>query len=121
MRCRTERRERPNDMEPRRINRKRTGTSKKSRTTFPKRWDTKAANGRRKAPGRPHRAPTLDFDDVIYGIHAVEEALVAGERLRAIHVADHRQRDPLLRGILEQAKATAIPIRFEGRQWFAQL
>jgi 23S rRNA (guanosine2251-2'-O)-methyltransferase len=70
---------------------------------------------------RPHRAPALDFDDIVYGIHAVEEALVAGERLRAIHVADHRQRDPLLRGIIEQAKAAAIPLRFEGRQWFTQL
>ncbi len=40
---------------------------------------------------RRGRAPALDFDDVIYGIHAVDEALAAGEALRALHVAARPQ------------------------------
>jgi len=63
----------------------------------------------------------LDFDDVMYGIHVVEEALAAGEPLRAIHVAEDRKRDPLLRKIAAQAKERAVPVRFERRQFFAQL
>ena len=42
------------------------------------------------------RKPRLDFDDVMYGIHVVEEAMNAGEELRAIHVSEDRKRDPLL-------------------------
>jgi len=70
--------------------------------------------------GRP-RKPRLDFDDVIYGIHIVEEALAAGEPLRAIHVSEDRKRDPLLRKIVAQAKERNVPVRFEGRPFFAQL
>jgi 23S rRNA (guanosine2251-2'-O)-methyltransferase len=72
------------------------------------------------SPERRAKAP-LDFDDVIYGIHAVDEALDSGERLRAIHISDDRKRDPMLRRILENAKAANIPVRFEERNWFAQL
>ncbi len=72
------------------------------------------------SPQRRAKAP-LDFDDVIYGIHAVDEALVAGERLRAIHISDERKRDPMLRRILDNAKAASIPVRFEERDWFSQL
>lgn len=72
--------------------------------------------------GRPHeRKPRLDFDDVMYGIHVVEEALKAGEQLRAIHIAEDRKRDPLLRAIVAQAKERSVPVRFEGKQFFAQL
>lgn len=71
---------------------------------------------------RPFRKdPKPDFDDIIYGVHAVAEALTAGEKLRAIHIADDRKRDPLFRKILEQATAANIPVRFEQRSWFAQL
>jgi len=63
----------------------------------------------------------LDFDDVMYGIHVVEEALVAGEPLRAIHVSEDRKRDPLLRKIVAHAKDRNVPVRFEGRPFFAQL
>jgi 23S rRNA (guanosine2251-2'-O)-methyltransferase len=61
----------------------------------------------------------VDLDDVIYGIHAVEEALAAGEMLRRIHVGDERKKDPALRGILERAREAAIAVRFENRSFFA--
>ena len=63
----------------------------------------------------------MDFDDVIYGIHVVEEALATGERLRSIHIADERKRDPLLRKIVSEAKERNITVRFEDRNYFAQL
>ena len=71
------------------------------------------------APRRPK--PKLDFDDVMYGIHVVEEALSAGEPLRAIHISDDRKRDPLLRKIVADAKERNITVRFEGRNFFTQL
>lgn len=67
------------------------------------------------------RAPKLDFDDVVYGIHATVEALGAGERLRAIHVSDDRKRDAALRELLQRAKDGNVPVRFEQRPFFASL
>ena len=67
------------------------------------------------------RSAPLDFDDVLYGIHAVDEALEAGLQLRAVHVADDRKRDPLLRKIVDRAKAVNVPVRFEERGWFDRL
>ena len=60
----------------------------------------------------------LDFDDLIYGIHAVEEALLAGERLRSIAVAADRTKDAALRVLLARAKERDVPIRFEQRAFF---
>jgi 23S rRNA (guanosine2251-2'-O)-methyltransferase len=76
---------------------------------------------RRIAPQRGHRppAPRVDLDDVIYGIHAVNEALVAGEPLRRIHVGDERKSDPVLRNLLERARSAEIQVRFENRTFFA--
>ena len=67
------------------------------------------------------RKARLDFDDVMYGIHVVEEALATGQALRAIHVSDDRKRDPLLRKIIADAKERNVPVRFEDRNFFAQL
>lgn len=87
--------------------------------------DRRRVNGRGKPPqrnGPPRkRAPKLDFDDVVYGIHVVEEALAANEKLRSIHVSDDRKRDPLLRQIVAIAKERNIPVRFEDRGFFNQL
>jgi 23S rRNA (guanosine2251-2'-O)-methyltransferase len=69
----------------------------------------------------PPRKAKLDFDDVMYGVHVVEEALTSGEPLRAIHVADERKRDPLLRKIIADANEREIPVRFENKGFFAQL
>ena len=80
---------------------------------------------RRRVGGRPERGertrPAFDFDDVIYGIHSIEEALVAGERLRGIHVADDRKKDSVLRVLLARAKELNVPVRFEQRPFFAKL
>ena len=69
-----------------------------------------SSKGRR---GLRQRGPrtVLDFDDLIYGIHAVEEALLAGERLRSIAVAADRTKDAALRVLL-------APVRFEQRAFF---
>jgi 23S rRNA (guanosine2251-2'-O)-methyltransferase len=75
---------------------------------------------RRLGSGRPKRKPQLDLDDVIYGVHAVEEALTAGEALRRLYVGDERKRDPALRRLLDDARTASIPIRFESRTFFSQ-
>lgn len=72
------------------------------------------------SPQRRAKTP-LDFDDIVYGIHTVDEALEAGEAFRAIHISDERKRDPQLRRILENAQKRQIPVKFEKRDWFAQL
>jgi 23S rRNA (guanosine2251-2'-O)-methyltransferase len=74
----------------------------------------------RLGPGRPPRRRELDLDDVVYGVHAVEEALAAGEPLRRLYVGDERKRDPALRKLLEQAKAQGLSVRFESRTFFSQ-
>jgi 23S rRNA (guanosine2251-2'-O)-methyltransferase len=79
------------------------------------------AGAPRRTGGPPRRERQLDFDDVVYGIHVVEEALNAGERLRSIHVADERKRDPLLRKLIADAKEREVPVRFEARSFFAKL
>jgi 23S rRNA (guanosine2251-2'-O)-methyltransferase len=66
------------------------------------------------------RAHSFDLDDAIYGIHAVEEALAAGERLRRLHVARDRQRDPAIAKLIRRAEALEIPVRLETHGWFAQ-
>jgi 23S rRNA (guanosine2251-2'-O)-methyltransferase len=64
--------------------------------------------------------PALDLDDIVYGVHAVTEALAGGEKLRRIHVADERRRDPALRALLASAEAAGVGVRFESRGFFAQ-
>ena len=83
------------------------------------------AGGKRRPPtegvegGGERRPPRVDLDDVIYGVHAVEEALAAGEGIRKLHVGEDRKSDPALRPLLERARATNVPIRFEHRAFFA--
>ncbi|HET6275851.1 MAG TPA: 23S rRNA (guanosine(2251)-2'-O)-methyltransferase RlmB [Candidatus Cybelea sp.] len=71
--------------------------------------------------GRRPVQSTLDFDDVVYGIHAVGEALTAGEALRVIHVAADRSKDAALRELLGQAKERNVRVRFEQRAFFERL
>lgn len=70
-------------------------------------------------PEPQRRAPRVDLDDVVYGVHAVDEMLAAGEPLRSIHVGDDRKRDPALRNLLEKARTANVPVRFESRAFFA--
>jgi 23S rRNA (guanosine2251-2'-O)-methyltransferase len=76
---------------------------------------------RRLRSDRPRpRKEAIDLDDVIYGIHAIEESLAANEPLRRIYVGDERKRDPALRLVLERAEAAGVPIRYESRSFFTQ-
>lgn len=68
----------------------------------------------------PRRSEQVDLDDVIYGVHAVGEALRAREPLRRVHVGDERKRDPALRGLLAHARDLGVPVRFESRSFFSQ-
>ncbi len=63
----------------------------------------------------------MDFDDLIYGVHTVGEALAASEPLRVVHVAMDRSKDNVLRALLAQAKERAVPVRFERRTFFERL
>ena len=65
------------------------------------------------------RGPRIDLDDIVYGVHAVDEMLVAGEPLRRVHVGDDRKHDPALRNLLERARSANVPVRFESRAFFA--
>jgi 23S rRNA (guanosine2251-2'-O)-methyltransferase len=67
------------------------------------------------------RFTPLDGDDLIYGIHAVGEALAAGEPLRAIHVATDRSKDRALTELLARAKERGVPVRSERRAFFERL
>ena len=69
--------------------------------------------------GGERRLPRVDLDDVIYGVHAVEEALAAGEGIRKLHVGEDRKTDPALRELLDRARAANVVIRFEHRAFFA--
>ncbi|HVN69886.1 MAG TPA: 23S rRNA (guanosine(2251)-2'-O)-methyltransferase RlmB [Candidatus Binatia bacterium] len=60
----------------------------------------------------------MNYDDLVYGIHAVDEALASGEKLRAIHVAADRAKDARLRALLARAKEGNVPVRFERRAFF---
>lgn len=52
-------------------------------------------------------------EEQIYGFHAVEEALRAGEPLRRIIIGKHRERDPKLAELIAVARRRSIPIAFE--------
>jgi 23S rRNA (guanosine2251-2'-O)-methyltransferase len=78
--------------------------------------DRRRINSGAPRPQRP--AARIDLDDVIYGIHAVNEALAAGETLKRIHVGDDRKRDPALRPLLDHAREAAIAVRYENRTFF---
>jgi 23S rRNA (guanosine2251-2'-O)-methyltransferase len=67
------------------------------------------------------RFTSLNVDDLVYGVHAVGEALAAGERLRAIHVAADRSKDVALRWLLAQAQESGVPVRFERRAFFDKI
>jgi 23S rRNA (guanosine2251-2'-O)-methyltransferase len=66
------------------------------------------------------RKAALDLDDVVYGLHAVEETLAAGERVRRLHIVEERKHDPALRALIERAREADVLLRFEPRSFFTQ-
>jgi len=59
-----------------------------------------------------------DLEDVVYGVHAVREALEAGDALRRLHVARECTRDPAVRTLLDKAREQGVSIRIEDRRFF---
>ncbi|MBV8727866.1 MAG: 23S rRNA (guanosine(2251)-2'-O)-methyltransferase RlmB, partial [Candidatus Eremiobacteraeota bacterium] len=53
-------------------------------------------------------------------MHAVGEALAAGDALLHIHVGKERRRDPGVRDVVAQASSRNIPVRFEEPAYFSQ-
>ena len=54
-------------------------------------------------------------------MHAVAEALAAGEELRLIRIAANRTKDAALRALLAKAKEKNVPVRFERRDFFDRI
>ncbi len=52
-------------------------------------------------------------EEQIVGVHAVDEAIRAGEPLRRIIIGKHRERDPRLAGLIAAARQSNIPLEFE--------
>jgi 23S rRNA (guanosine2251-2'-O)-methyltransferase len=52
-------------------------------------------------------------EEQIFGVHAVDEALKAGEPLRRIVIGKHRERDPKLAELIAAARARDIQVDFE--------
>lgn len=52
-------------------------------------------------------------DEIIAGVHAVAEALEAGETLRRISIGKRREGDPALATIVAAAPAAGVPVSYE--------
>lgn len=59
-------------------------------------------------------------DEVAVGIHAVFEALAAGEPVRRVVLARHRERDAALRPLIEEAKRRKVGVEIVPDTWFRQ-
>jgi 23S rRNA (guanosine2251-2'-O)-methyltransferase len=59
------------------------------------------------------RAAMPSDEEQIFGFHAVDEALRAGEPLRRIVIGKQRERDPKLAGLIATARSRNIPVAFE--------
>ncbi|TAM56353.1 23S rRNA (guanosine(2251)-2'-O)-methyltransferase RlmB [bacterium] len=64
------------------------------------------------------RRAVAPVSDVVYGIHAVDEALSGGEHFRRIHVGKQRTREPLVRKILDAARSSGCAVRLEEAAFF---
>ncbi|HEV3157146.1 MAG TPA: 23S rRNA (guanosine(2251)-2'-O)-methyltransferase RlmB [Candidatus Baltobacteraceae bacterium] len=81
-----------------------------------KRFEEGAAPVQRREWIRPSAEP--DDADLVYGIHAVEEVLLAGERLVRIHIGEERRRDPVVQRIALAAQELGVPLRYESRTFY---
>lgn len=57
-------------------------------------------------------------EETIVGIHPVLEALTAGERVKSVIVAKHRESDPAIKTIVDTAHSRGIALRLEPETWF---
>jgi len=60
-------------------------------------------------------------EETIAGIHAVSEALNAGEPVRSLIVGRHRERDKALADLIAAAQRRGITLRIEPETWFRRL
>ncbi|MHB8178783.1 MAG: 23S rRNA (guanosine(2251)-2'-O)-methyltransferase RlmB [Vulcanimicrobiaceae bacterium] len=72
----------------------------------------------KRPPSRP--ADRRKDEDIVYGLHAVREALVVGDRLRIVHVAQERVRDQAVRAILKLAQEAAVSVELQPYGYFAR-
>ena len=78
-----------------------------------------AHRGKGPAPRRRLES-ALDFDDVIYGVHAVEEALRAGEKIKRLYVGTDREREAQVREMVTLARDGKVEVTFEGSAFFSR-
>ncbi|MDE2571207.1 MAG: 23S rRNA (guanosine(2251)-2'-O)-methyltransferase RlmB [bacterium] len=62
--------------------------------------------------------PPVSNDEIVYGIHAVAEALRAGEHFRRVHIGKQRTREPQVQEIIEAARERGGNVRFEEAAFF---
>ena len=74
-------------------------------------------SGRRSSP----TAAIIPDGELITGVHAVAEALAAGERFERILIGTSRRDDAALKSILDAAKHSGITVAFEGDDAFRRL
>lgn len=67
---------------------------------------------------RANVAVDLRSTEIIAGIHAVEEALIAGESIQRILIGSKRARDPQLGEIVKRAREKNVPVAFEPEEAF---
>jgi len=72
--------------------------------------------GRRNARP-PKLKPTRD-DESIAGVHAVAEALAAGERIDKVIIGKARTGDPAVQAIVRSAKSAGVAVQVEGEEAF---
>lgn len=68
---------------------------------------------------RNARSPKRTSDEEsIAGIHAVAEALAAGERIDKILIGKNRTADPAVQALVRSAKMASVPVQIEGEDAF---
>jgi 23S rRNA (guanosine2251-2'-O)-methyltransferase len=70
------------------------------------------------SPHRPRAAP--GSGEFVTGMHAVAEALAAGESVDRVLIGAHRRNDAAVRGIIESARSANVPVGFEPEEAFAR-
>ncbi|MDQ6780802.1 MAG: 23S rRNA (guanosine(2251)-2'-O)-methyltransferase RlmB [Candidatus Eremiobacteraeota bacterium] len=63
----------------------------------------------------------MAHEEIIYGLHAVDEALRAGEPVRRLVIGRQRQADPKVKPLIDAARARRIPVSFDSGPAFSAL